>query len=350
MPHRAVLRPDSLSTKIRVVFDASSHDASCTSLNEALEPGPNLNPDLLKVLLNFRIHRIRLSADIERAFLQILVQPADCDALPFHCYGHLPTKEELEPPTEVWRKSRVLFGVTSSPFLLAAIVRHHLSTTGDYPETRKTISESLYVDDLVTGVNTVEEATDFYRGALDVMNRASMTLRKWNSNSKKLQQLFDDEGTGCALGYVECPTTSVSQVLGLVWHKDRDHLAFCMDFLDRNSNTKRFILQASACIYDPLGLISPVTVTTNLMFQTLWELGIEWDAPLPEEVKAAWTQRHTQLYHFTDLAVPRRYGSLPKGSWNEVHIFTDASPKAYGAVLYLHISAVKEAKVTLVLS
>ncbi|XP_075531538.1 uncharacterized protein LOC142564428 [Dermacentor variabilis] len=233
-------------------------------------------------------------------------------------------------------------------------VRHHLSTTEGYPEIRKTISESLYVDDLITGANTVEEATDLYRGALDVMNRASMTLRKWNSNSKKLQQLFNDEGTGCALGYVECPTTSVSRVLGLVWDKDRDHLAFSMeailDFLDRNSNTKRFILQASARIYDPLSLISPVTVTTKLMFQTLWELGIEWDAPLPEEVKAGWTQWHTQLHHLTDITVPRRYGSFANDSWKEVHIFTDASPRAYGAVVYLRISGVKEAKVTLVLS
>ncbi|XP_075559900.1 uncharacterized protein LOC142591457 [Dermacentor variabilis] len=354
MPHRAVFRPDSLSTKIRVVFDASSHDAGCISLNEALEPGPNLNPDLLKVLLNFRIHRIGLSADIEKAFLQISVQPADRDALRFLWYAHLPTMEDPEPPIEVWRMTRVPFGVTSSPFLLAATVRHHLSTTEGYPEIRKTISESLYVDDLITGANTVEEATDLYRGALDVMNRASMTLRKWNSNSKKLQQLFNDEGTGCALGYVECPTTSVSRVLGLVWDKDRDHLAFSMeailDFLDRNSITKRFILQASARIYDPLGLISPVTVTTKLMFQTLWELGIEWDAPLPEEVKAGWTQWHTQLHHLTDITVPRRYGSLANDSWKEVHIFTDTSPRAYGAVVYLRISGVKEAKVTLVLS
>lgn len=141
------------------------------------------------------------------------------------------------------------------------------------------------------------------------MNRASMTLRKWNSNSKKLQQLFNDEGTGCALGYVECPTASVSRVLGLVWDKDSDHLAFFMeailDFLSRNNNSKRFILQASARIYDPLGLISPVTVTTKLMFQTLWELRIEWNAPLPEEVKAAWMQWHTQLHHLTDVTVPR---------------------------------------------
>ncbi|XP_037515449.1 uncharacterized protein LOC119391870 [Rhipicephalus sanguineus] len=215
MPHRAVFRPDSLSTKIRVVFDASSSDTGCISLNEALEPGPNLNPDLLKVLINFRIHHIGLSADIEKAFLQILVTPADRDALRFLWYEHLPTRQDQDSVIEVWRMTRVPFGVTSSPFLLAATVRHHLSTTAGDSRNTKTISQSLYVDDLITGAETEEDAVGFYRGARDVMNRASMTLRKWNSNSKKLQQLFNDEGNGCALSHVECPTSSVSRVLGL---------------------------------------------------------------------------------------------------------------------------------------
>ncbi|XP_037503101.1 uncharacterized protein LOC119377876 [Rhipicephalus sanguineus] len=126
MPHRAVFRPDSLSTKIRVVFDASSSDTGCISLNEALEPGPNLNPDLLKVLINFRIHHIGLSADIEKAFLQISATPADRDALRFLWYEHLPTRQDQDSVIEVWRMTRVPFGVTSSPFLLAATVRHHL--------------------------------------------------------------------------------------------------------------------------------------------------------------------------------------------------------------------------------
>ncbi|XP_077546213.1 uncharacterized protein LOC144158900 [Haemaphysalis longicornis] len=261
MPHRAVFKPDSLTTKIRVVFDASSSDAGCASLNESLEAGPNLNPDLLKVLLNFRIHRIGLTADIEKAFLQILVRPEDRDALRFLWYERMPTKSDPSPPMEVWRMTRVPFGATSSPFILAATLRHHLSKADSHPETTKKIAESLYVDDLITGTESEQEAEDFYRQALEVMNLASMTLRKWSTNSKTLQRLLDNDRTGCGESQVECPMASCSRVLGLVWNKEQDCLALSLnallDFLDQNSNTKRFILRASARIYDPLGLILP---------------------------------------------------------------------------------------------
>ncbi|XP_040069808.1 uncharacterized protein LOC120842711 [Ixodes scapularis] len=70
---------------------------------------------------------------------------------------------------------------------------------------------------------------------------------------------------------------------------------------------------ASSRIYDPLGLLSPVTVTAKLMFQTLWELGVDWDAPLPEEVQTRWTQWHTALHHLTKVTVPRRCQS--QGLW-----------------------------------
>ncbi|KAL3238012.1 hypothetical protein MRX96_048115 [Rhipicephalus microplus] len=52
MPQRAVLRPASQSTSLRVVFDPSSSKTGCVSLNEVFDSGPNLNPNILKVMLN----------------------------------------------------------------------------------------------------------------------------------------------------------------------------------------------------------------------------------------------------------------------------------------------------------
>lgn len=54
MPHQPVLRKGSATTKLRIVFDASSHSATARSLNDNLESGPNLHPDLVQLLLNFR--------------------------------------------------------------------------------------------------------------------------------------------------------------------------------------------------------------------------------------------------------------------------------------------------------
>ncbi|GBN92648.1 hypothetical protein AVEN_206439-1 [Araneus ventricosus] len=83
IPHRAVLRKNHSSTKLRVMYDASSKDKNEKSLNDCLLQGPNLVPELLKVLLKFRLHRIVFTADIQKAFLQISVSCEDRDAMRF---------------------------------------------------------------------------------------------------------------------------------------------------------------------------------------------------------------------------------------------------------------------------
>ncbi|XP_064488946.1 uncharacterized protein LOC135400872 [Ornithodoros turicata] len=104
IPHRAVLRPDKASTKVRIVFDASSSDIDCPSLNEV---GPNLNPDILATLLKFRKHSVALTADIEKAFLQICLNERDKDAFRFLWYSTMPEIGSPLPEIEVWRMTRI---------------------------------------------------------------------------------------------------------------------------------------------------------------------------------------------------------------------------------------------------
>ncbi|KAL7824556.1 hypothetical protein SRHO_G00098450 [Serrasalmus rhombeus] len=80
LPHHAVLRKDKATTKLRVVFDASSHEEGSPSLNDCLLTGPNLNPDLMSVLIKFRLHEVAYMADIKKAFLQISLTERDRDA------------------------------------------------------------------------------------------------------------------------------------------------------------------------------------------------------------------------------------------------------------------------------
>lgn len=70
MQHRAVIRETSATTKLRVVFDVSLHTTGKLLLDDHLEKGPNLNNDLLKILVNFRFHRIALTADIQKDFFK----------------------------------------------------------------------------------------------------------------------------------------------------------------------------------------------------------------------------------------------------------------------------------------
>ena len=77
LPHRPVVRTESLSTKIRPVFDASAAGPSSVSLNDCLYAGPNLLPDLVEILIRFRSWPIGVTDDIQKAFLQIQLRKED---------------------------------------------------------------------------------------------------------------------------------------------------------------------------------------------------------------------------------------------------------------------------------
>ncbi|XP_028410434.1 uncharacterized protein LOC114533050 [Dendronephthya gigantea] len=84
LPHQAVIRKDAVTTKVRIVYDASSRGIkSKTSLNDCLHVGPSLNPLLYSILLRFRENRVALVADIEKAFLNVEVDKEDRDSLRF---------------------------------------------------------------------------------------------------------------------------------------------------------------------------------------------------------------------------------------------------------------------------
>lgn len=155
LPHHPVIKENRSTTKMRVVFDASSHEKDMLSLNDCLHTGPNLNPDLLNILIKFRRHKIAMMADVTKAFLQISLNEKDRDVLRF-----LWLKEKPSPSVEikvcVMRMTRVPFGASPSPFLLAATIKHHLRKYENlYPNQVKKLNECLYVDDFITGAESV---------------------------------------------------------------------------------------------------------------------------------------------------------------------------------------------------
>ena len=84
MPSQVVVRENSETTKVRMVFDASSKEGkTSTSLNECLHVGPNLTPLLFNILIQFRENNIALVGNIEKAFLNVGIHEADRDCLQF---------------------------------------------------------------------------------------------------------------------------------------------------------------------------------------------------------------------------------------------------------------------------
>ncbi|XP_077547781.1 uncharacterized protein LOC144160032 [Haemaphysalis longicornis] len=339
MPHQPVLRDNSTTTKLRIVFDASSHSTDANSLNDNLDSGPNLNPDLVRLLLNFRSHPVALVADAEKAFLQISVAPEDRDALRFLWFARKPENDKPLPEIAAYRMTRVPFGTTSSPFLLAATLQCHLEKMEQqYPETAKMLKNCIYIDDVLCGASSEEEAVKVYGEVNRIFAAASMRLHKWGSNSSQMRELFaQDSLNEVPLGQ----PANLLKVLGLTWLPNEDLLTFAPDpvikFSAEQRNTKRFVLQTSARLYDPLGLLSAFTVRAKTLFQEIWKANIAWDDPLPDHLLNEWTKWCQELPLLSEMSIPRTYEGNIGGNpvHRTLHVFCDASQKAYGAAAYL---------------
>ena len=158
LAHSGVIKEDSKSTKLRIVMDGSCKaNASALSLNDCLYTGPNLIGDTLTCLLGFRCDKFALTADIEKAFLQLALRVEDRDAMRFYF-----PSDPLDPssPMKVYRFKAVVFGASCSPFLLAAVIKKHIETFVQDQAFKDSLSK-IFVDSLMFTSDSEEVLQQF---------------------------------------------------------------------------------------------------------------------------------------------------------------------------------------------
>ncbi|CAG2198095.1 unnamed protein product [Mytilus edulis] len=250
--HHAVITPQKSTTKVRIVYDASAKtNKEMPSLNECLYQGPVLLNNLCGIFMRFRLHKIAMVADIEKAFLQVGLQEDDRDVTRFiwlkDCANMYVERQNIQE----YRFCRVPFGVISSPFLLAATIEHHVDMYNT-PIAEK-IKNNIYVDNLISGCESVPKALKFYSDAKDIFKEAAMNLREWISNSSSINELLPASDKTDAL--------QVS-VLGHIWNIEDDKVAVKPSKFTvcPGKTTKRRTLMELAEIFDPIGLFSPIII------------------------------------------------------------------------------------------
>ncbi|XP_071576444.1 uncharacterized protein [Temnothorax nylanderi] len=153
LPHHGVYKLDSTTTKLRVVFNASSRCPNGLSINDTLLSGPKLQQDLFAILLRFRAEPVALTADVKQMFRQIWINPEQFN------YQRIVWRFSESDPTLDYLLETVTFGFTSSPFLaIYCLLQLALEYRDKYPLAFAALFEALYVDDVVTSVRTVEQA------------------------------------------------------------------------------------------------------------------------------------------------------------------------------------------------
>ena len=336
LPHHAVIRQDKQTTKLRIVYDASAK-SNGLSLNECLHIGPKFNQRIFEILLRFRLHNNGFIADVEKAFLMISICKHDRDVLRF-LWVKDPHQEPLD--IQVLRFKRVTFGVTASPFLLNATMRYHIESFKPFkPVLVNKLLHSVYVDDVVCGSESMEESLQTFEQFRDMLAIGGFNLRKYVCSGTVPPDAGGEQ----------------QKVLGVTWSVAIDELMIDLKFITREANTlnptKRHIVSIASKIYDPIGLVSPITIWFKVLLQELHGARIEWDEEINGELLDRWNALISCISGSEPVTIPRHYFQLKlsKCQWRLIG-FSDSSVKAYAAVVYLRCESSEARQMSLVAS
>lgn len=282
MPHHGVLRESSLTTKLRVVFDASAPSSNGLSLNNIQFVGPVLQDDLFSILLRFRKHTFVVSADIAKMYRQVLVEPAQRNL------QKILWRSNPNDTLKTYKLNTVTYGQASASYLAIRCLFELASQCDESnSEIASIIRHDFYVDDLLTGADSLVRAQYICRETSRVLKSGCFQLRKWYSNNLGILKTIDKSDISCEI--LEFAPEEKAKTLGLTWSCQKDILVFNVDIEPTSKGyTKRSVLSITARIFDPLGLLSPCTILCKIFMQRLWSEKLAWDDLLSHSLSLEW--------------------------------------------------------------
>lgn len=322
--HHPVIKSSSSSTPVRVVLDASSPSDNGLSLNDLLFSGPKLQTDITRLLINFRLLPIALTADIKQMYRQInVIEDHWKWQRLFFRFSPLENIKTYEIKV-------VAFGVKSSPYLALRTVQELVEREKErYPLAANFALHNLYMDDFICSVHTENEAYKLFLESVNLFLAGGFDLTKWSTNSKCLLDKIPQSKRLME----KVSFKADSKVLGIQWCSTLDVFGFSLS-TPVGEATKRNILSTVARCYDPLGLIAPFILFLKLLIKRLWSLNLSWDEEPPIEIINIWNKLKLEWEMLKSLQILRYVGTNLDCPTMIVG-FADASQDGYGAVVYV---------------
>ena len=332
--HLGVPNPKSKSTPYRIVFN-SSQKFKGTSLNEMLFKGPDayLN-NQLGIMLRWREEAIAIAGDVRKMYNSVHLE-----LMEQHCHRFLWSHLDSTSTPSTYVITRVNMGDRPA----GAIATEALYKTADMfsshcPEAADFIKTGSYVDDLLNSVRSMEAAKKLTSGTEEILARGNFAVKFWIYSGEVDEENYEVE------------------VLGIPWRPQPDMLVFnlSLNFSPKRHGvhtlpdlteeeipaqipqilTKRSVLAQVMRIYDPLGLLSPFTISGKILLRSTWKLGLGWDDPLPSDLHCKWVEYFIHLYDANKLTFPRAMRPADAVGDPMLILFSDASDQACGFVAY----------------
>ncbi|UYV84618.1 hypothetical protein LAZ67_X002845, partial [Cordylochernes scorpioides] len=292
LPHRAVVKSGSSTTPVRPVFDASL-------------------------------------AKEDRQFLRFL-------------WWEDGKQENLR----IYQHKKVVFGVTSSPFLLAATLKLHLE---QYEREVIPLLKCMYMDNCVNSVTSLEEAQVFQQQSIDLLSPAGFNLREWQMGGPGIVNSENISVLGMKWDTADDTLTISDKLMMTPTYKSLDQENDAEIENQTHKLTKRIMLSEAHAVFDPLGLFSPFTIVPKIILQQCWKSELKWDQPVPEDIVKKFVEWQSQIPELLSVRIPRwvMRDGLEQPS---LHVFCDASQDAYATCIYLRTVKIEEVNVQLIAS
>ena len=270
-----VVREDKHTTKYRLIMNGKfQFGKHC--INDYLLGGPNVMNRLANVLIKLRYHKYVLTCDISHMFLRVKIPEKDRKYLRFFYRTDDGNIKVIEMCSHA-------FGLTQSPFVVMNVVRETAKENlSGLPLAAGAVIKDSIVDDILTGCKSFKNLKRLHKEIGELYSKLQMNAHKWATNSPGLRAIIpekeqagsvslgeEDMGLLCNDGG-EVPSV---KCLGVLWHPVNDRLQF---FTANNAESKdltmREISSKASRLFDPLGLMAPLTLEGKLLLQSLWKL------------------------------------------------------------------------------
>lgn len=199
---------------------------------------------------------------LKRPFYMLAWMKANEGAGDFTRFLWLPDPTDPESKFEVYRLKTVLFGSTSSPFMLNATSHCHLRNHSS-PIAKDITEQCPGWQHYIRLRSPARNRPVLFRGKIHhdycMFQRTFMGIE----NQLLLERAAKDNAAD---------TSNVVNILGLKWNLLTDTLSLKTHKIYQPSSrpiTKRTVLQIALRTYDPLALLSPVTIKARLLMQEL---------------------------------------------------------------------------------